>query len=67
MPTCPECDSRNVEGGTEPYGYEHHSDGQGYEWTDVYYHVCNDCGCEWSEILETTRKIEIEKHGKPQN
>lgn len=53
MVSCPECNSRNVDG----------------EWLDRYFDVgtsacrytCDDCGCVFLE--ETTTKIEIEEHG----
>jgi hypothetical protein len=62
MPTCPECCSIDVE--ESLYSPEEKTDGQGYYWVVEHYYYCNDCGCEWTEKLETTREVIVEKHGK---
>jgi len=59
---CPECDSHNVS--SPPWSPETKSDGQGYSWTLVYSYECDDCGCTWTEIETTNRKVEIDEHGR---
>lgn len=61
MQECPECGSHDVE--DSQGSPEEKSDGQGYAWTVTYGYCCNRCGCEWNDIQETTRTVEVEKHG----
>ena len=62
MPECPDCGSRDVS--EDVNSPEEKYDGQGYEWSVEHYYICNSCGCEWTERLNTTREVEVEKHGK---
>ena len=62
MPRCPECRSNNIREGAGSPEYE--NDGQGYEWYEIHYYWCEDCGCEWTETYHTERTVEIDKHGR---
>jgi len=46
------------------YSPDEKYDGQGFWWQVIHSYYCEDCGCEWTETLTTTREIEILKHGK---
>jgi len=59
---CPECNSSNVKEAV--YSPEEKHDGQGFWWQIIHFYYCEDCGCEWTETLTTTKEIEITKHGE---
>lgn len=62
MPRCPDCESSDVS--EDVYSPEEKYDGQGFEWTVEHHYTCNRCGCEWTERFNTTREVEVNKHGK---
>jgi len=65
MTECPECGSIDVV--EDVYSPEEKHDGLGYEWVIIHSYTCEDCGCEWSEILHVTREVEIHKRGNLNN